>query len=241
LINETLARRFFPNQDPLGQRLALGMNRIHGEIVGVVGDVKHAGLDAETTPEYYIPYEQTSVDDLTVVVRTASGNPANLAASLRGVITTIDKEQPIYNIRPMTRLLDDSVARRRFNMMLLGVFAILALLLASIGIYGVMSYSVAQRTREIGIRIALGAQIRDVLKLILKQGILLAFVGLALGLLASFFLTRLMSSLLFGVSATDPVVFGAVALVLFGVALLACYIPARRAAKVDPNVALRYE
>jgi putative ABC transport system permease protein len=243
IINETFARRFFPGEDPIGKSIIPGEGGepISREIVGIVGDVRHGGLDTETTPEYYIPYEQTDVDDFTVVARTASGNPTNIAAALRGVIVGMDKEQPIYNIRPMTQLLNESVARRRFNMALLGGFALLALLLAAIGIYGVISYSVAQRTREIGIRIALGAQIRDVIKLILKQGLALAIVGLAAGLLVSFFMTKLMSSLLFGVSATDPVTFGSVALILLFVALLACYIPARRAAKVDPNVALRYE
>ena len=243
IINETFARRFFPGEDPVGKAIIPGEGRdpITREIVGVVGDVRHAGLDAEKSLEYYVPFEQVNVDQLTFVARTASGNPANVAAGLRGVITTMDKEQPVYNIRPMTQLLDESVARRRFNMMLLGGFALLALLLASIGIYGVISYTVAQRTREIGIRIALGAQIGDVIRLILKQGLLLALVGLAAGLVVAFFITKLMSSLLFGVSATDPVTFGTVALILFIVALLACYIPARRAANVDPNVALRYE
>ncbi|HEV7377153.1 MAG TPA: ABC transporter permease [Pyrinomonadaceae bacterium] len=243
IVNETFARRFFPGEDPIGKSIIPGEGRvtIAREIVGVVGDVRHAGLDTETTPEYYVPYEQTPVYGLAVVVRTVSGKPTNIAAALRGVIMSMDKEQPVYNIRPMTQLLDESVARRRFNMMLLGGFALLALLLATIGIYGVISYSVAQRTREIGIRIALGAQIRDVIKLVLKQGLALALVGLAAGLLVSFFMTKLMSSLLFGVSATDPITFGSVAFILLFVALLACYIPARRAAKVDPNVALRYE
>ena len=243
IINETFARRFFPGEDPVGKAIIPGEGEkpVTREIVGVVGDVRHAGLDAERTLEYYVPYEQADVDRLTVVARTASGNPTNVAAALRGVVVAMDKEQPVYNIRPMTQLLDESVARRRFNMMLLGGFAILAVLLASIGIYGVISYTVAQRTREIGIRIALGAQIGDVIKLVLKQGLALALVGLAAGLVVAFFITKLMSSLLFGVSATDPVTFGTVALILFFVALLACYIPARRAANVDPNVALRYE
>lgn len=243
IINETFARRYFPGEDAVGKSIITGEGKtgIPREIVGVVGDVRHAGLDTETTPEYYVPYEQAPVGRLTVVARTASGNPTSIAAALRGSIVALDKEQPVYNIRPMTQLLDESVARRRFNMMLLGGFALLALVLASIGIYGVISYSVAQRTREIGIRLALGAQIADVIKLVLKQGLALAAVGLALGLLVSFFVTKLMSSLLFGVSATDPVTFGMVALILLFVALLACYIPARRASKVDPNVALRYE
>ncbi|HEY0380185.1 MAG TPA: ABC transporter permease [Pyrinomonadaceae bacterium] len=243
IINETFAHRFFPGEDPVGKAIIPGEGKdpVTREIVGVVGDVRHAGLDTERTPEYYVPYEQTDVDRLTVVARTASGNPANVAGALRGVVAAMDKEQPVYNIRPMTQLLDESVARRRFNMMLLGGFALLALLLASIGIYGVISYSVAQRTREIGIRIALGAQLSDVIKLILKQGLALALAGLAAGLLVAYFVTKLMSSLLFGVGATDPVTFASVALILLFVALLACYIPARRAANVDPNVALRYE
>ncbi|HWT02800.1 MAG TPA: ABC transporter permease [Pyrinomonadaceae bacterium] len=243
VVNETFARRFFPGEDPVGRAIIPGEggDPVTREIVGVVGDVRHAGLDAERSPEYYVPYEQADVDRLTVVARTASGNPTNVAGALRGVFAAMDKEQPVYNVRPMTQLLDESVARRRFNMMLLGGFAALALLLAGIGIYGVISYSVAQRTREIGIRIALGAQIGDVIKLVLKQGLALALVGLAAGLVVAFFITKLMSSLLFGVSATDPVTFASVALILLFVALLACYIPARRAANVDPNVALRYE
>ena len=243
IINETFARRFFPGEDPIGKGIIPGEGKgnVPREIVGVVGDVRHAALDVETTPEYYVPYEQANVVHLTVVARTASANPMSMAAPLQAAIKSVDKEQPVYNVRAMTQLLEESVARRRFNMTLLGTFALLALLLASIGIYGVMSYSVEQRTREIGIRIALGAQIKDVLKLILKQGMTLTLFGLALGLLVAFFITKLMASLLYGVSATDPLIFGGVALMLLCVALLACYIPARRAAKVDPNVALRYE
>jgi putative ABC transport system permease protein len=243
IINETFARRFFRGEDPVGQRIIPGEGRtpVTREIVGVVGDVRHAGLDAETTPEYYIPYEQASVDHLTVVARATSGNPEGLAGALRGVIRSMDREQPVYNVRPMAQLLDDSLARRRFNTTLLVCFSALALLLASIGIYGVMSYSVAQRTREIGIRLALGARARDVLRLVLRQGLALALAGVGAGLLASYLLTRLMSSMLYGVSATDPLVFGAGVLMLLFIALLACLVPARRATQVDPMVALRYE
>jgi putative ABC transport system permease protein len=243
IINETFARRFFPGQDAVGQSIIPGEGRQGKtrEIVGVVGDVRHAGLDAEVTPEYYVPYEQASVERMTVVARTASGNPSDIAGPLRGVIRSMDREQPVYNVRTMTQLLDDSLARRRFNTTLLACFSALALLLASIGIYGVMSYTVAQRTREIGIRIALGARAGDVIRLVLRQGLGLALAGVGAGLLASYFLTKFMSSMLYGVSATDPLVFGAGVLMLLLIVLLACLVPARRATKVDPMVALRYE
>ena len=171
----------------------------------------------------------------------ATSDPASIAASVRRELQAIDPRQPVYNVEPMKRLFSASIAERRFNMLLLVVFAALAALLAASGIYGVISYSVAERTREIGIRLALGAQGSDVLKLITRQGMKLVFIGIALGLLASFALTRLMKSLLFGVNATDPLIFGIVMLMLALVALLACYIPGRRATKVDPLVALRCE
>ena len=243
IINETFARLYFPGQDPVGQRIIPGEGRdpITREIVGVVSDVRHAGLDAEAGPEYYNPYEQSSVDDLTVVAKTSGGNPMSFAQPVREVLRAMDREQPMYNIRPMTQLLDNSVAQRRFNMILLGGFALLAMVLASIGIYGVMSYSVSQRTREIGVRIALGAQARDVLRMVLSQALLLTLIGLALGLAGAFALTRFLATLLFGVTTHDATTFTVVALVLGVVALAACFIPARRATKVDPLVALRYE
>jgi putative ABC transport system permease protein len=243
IINETFARRFFPGEEPIGKSLIPGEGRqpVTREIVGIVGDIRHAGLDIEPSPEYYIPYQQSSVDHLTVVVRSHGENPMSFAQSLRGVVKAIDREQPIYNIRPLSQLLDDSLATRRFNMNLLGGFALLALALASIGIYGVMSYSVAQRTREIGVRIALGARSRDVMKLVLSQALLLTAAGLGLGIVGALALTRFLVTLLFGVKPTDLTTFIAVALVLGTVALVACFIPARRATKVDPLVALRYE
>ena len=243
IVNDTFARRFFLDEEVIGKRIIPGEGRqlVTREIVGVVGDVRHAGLDVEPTPEYYIPYEQASVDDMTVVARTTGGNPTSIATPLRDVIRAMDKEQPVYNIRPMTQLLAESLAQRRFNMVLLGGFALLALVLAGIGIYGVMSYSVAQRTREIGVRIALGAQSRDVLKMVLSHALGLTAIGLALGLVGAFALTRFLVTLLFEVKPTDLTTFAIVSIVLGAVAITACLIPARRATKVDPLVALRYE
>jgi putative ABC transport system permease protein len=242
IINETFARQFFPGEDPVGKRIIPGEGQkpFAREIVGVVSDVRHAGLDTDAGPEYYVPYEQTDVDRLTVVAKT-SGGPMNFVQPLRDVIRSLDKEQPVYNARLMTQLLDDSVAQRRFNMILLVSFALLAMVLASIGIYGVMSYSVAQRTREIGVRIALGAQARDVLKMIFSQAAFLTAIGLGLGLLGAFGLTRFLASLLFGVTTTDALTFTVVSVVLGVVALAACLFPALRATKVDPLVALRSE
>ncbi|MCM3871001.1 MAG: ABC transporter permease, partial [Pyrinomonadaceae bacterium] len=243
IVNDSFARRFFPGEEVIGKRIIPGEGGqpVTREIVGVVGDVRHEGLDVEPTPEYYIPYEQASVADMTVVARTTGGDPTSIATPLRDVIRGMDKEQPVYNIRPMTQLLDESVAQRRFNMVLLGGFALLALVLAGIGIYGVMSYSVAQRTREIGVRIALGAQSRDVLKMVLTQALGLTAIGLTLGLIGAFALTRFLVTLLFEVKPTDLTTFAGVSIVLGAVAIAACLIPARRATKVDPLVALKYE
>jgi putative ABC transport system permease protein len=241
IVNETLARQLFPGEDPLGKRLAIGLNSIHGEIVGVVGDVHSRGLEREAGLELYVPYEQTPFNSMQLVLRTKEGDPAALAAPLRAAVREIDKDVPLYEVKTMEQLVADSVARQRFSMTLLAAFAGLALALAAVGIFSVMSFLVAQRTHEIGVRVALGAQARDILRMVVRYGMGLALAGVAAGLAGAFALTRLMSGLLYGVSATDPVTFAGVSLLLVVVALAACLVPARRATKVDPMVALRYE
>ncbi|MFL6227274.1 MAG: ABC transporter permease [Pyrinomonadaceae bacterium] len=241
VVNEAFARRYFSGEEVLGKRLRLGFNRIEGEVVGVVGDVRGSNLSEPGTPEYYIPQSHAASGDMSLVVRTSTSDPAALTPALRQVVREMDKDQPLYEVRTMNALVSRSVARQRFSTTLIGVFAALALALAAVGIFSVMSFLVAQRTHEIGIRMALGAQTSDILRMILGRGMTLTLVGVGLGLAAAFGLTRLMRSLLFGVSATDPITFGGVAVLLASVALLACYVPARRATKVDPMIALRYE
>jgi putative ABC transport system permease protein len=246
VINEVFARRHFAGENPLGHRLKLqGQERDPFLIVGVVGNVRDIGLDEQPRPEAFVPFlqdplSQTYQRSLTIVARTKS-DPRGVTGSLRAALTSIDKSLPVYAIKPMTEYLQDSLARRRFNLILLSVFGGVALTLAAIGIYGVISYGVTQRTHEMGIRMALGAQPRDVLKLIIRQAMLLALGGVAIGLLASLALTRLMKSLLFDVGVKDPLTFAVIALLMSLIALIACLIPARRATKVDPLVALRYE
>ncbi|HKQ79874.1 MAG TPA: ABC transporter permease [Blastocatellia bacterium] len=241
IVSETFARRMFPNEDPLGKRIRSWRdeNKLR-EIVGVVRDVKYGGLDDDPSSLVYIPHRQDSWGSLTMIVRTAA-DPAAATNAVRQAFRAADKETPISNVQTLQKVLADSTARQRFGAWTLGLFAALALSLAGVGIYGVMSYSVAQRTQEIGVRMALGAGTGDVLKLVLRRGLTLILPGIASGLLAAFALTRLMKSLLFGVSATDPLTFAVIALLLTIVALVACLIPARRASKVDPLVALRYE
>ena len=243
VINEAMAARYFPDEDPIGKRVAFDqVNNAPNwrEIVGVIGDVKHSALDSDPKPEMYFPFPQFPIFFMTFVVRT-SGDPLNLVAAARSEVLAVEKNQPISNVHTMEELLSNSIAQRRFNMLLLSIFAGVALLLATVGIYGVMSYSVAQRTHELGVRMALGAQTSHVLALVVKQGMTLALAGVGIGLAAAFALTRILASLLYGVSATDPLTFSVIALLLASVALLACYLPARRATKVDPIVALRYE
>jgi predicted permease len=242
IINETFARRHWPNEDPIGKRIRIAIDESGPrEIVGVVKDVKQREWTAEPQPEMYLPHFQAAAPRyLTLVVR-ANSSPLNLAAAVEGEVWAIDKNLPVSEVRSMEEVIAASIAQQRFNVLLLGIFASVALILAAVGIYGVMSYSVTQRTQEIGIRIALGAQTSDVLKMVVGQVMKLVAIGIGAGLIGAFLLTRLLSSLLYEVSATDPVTFAAIALVLTSVALLACYLPARRATKVDPMVALRYE
>ncbi len=239
IVNEELARRFFPNEDPMEKRIVLSGNSLW-TVVGVVGDVRNQGMEKEARAEMFFPHAQAPFNFSTIVART-NDDPLKLVPAARNVARSLDKDQPLYDIATVEQVVSNAVVSQRFNVILLGIFASVALILAGVGLYGVMSYSVSQRTNEIGVRMALGARAGDVLGLVLRQGMSLALAGVALGLGASFALTRLMAKLLFGVSATDPMTFVMIALLLSGVALVACYLPARRATKVDPMVALRFE
>jgi putative ABC transport system permease protein len=245
VINESAVHEFFPDENPIGARLrwARGSKDAWITIVGVVGDIKHYGLGLPEQSAVYTLYEQQDQPWkrwMYLTVRTQSDTAA-LTNAVKEKIRSIDNQLPASQVRLMNEVMAESLATQRFNMFLLGIFAMVALLLAVVGIYGVISYSVSQRTHELGIRLALGAQTRDVLSLILIQGLKLAVTGVALGLIAAFAVTRVMETLLFGVSATDPLTFAGIALLLASVALLACFFPARRAAKTDPIIALRYE
>jgi putative ABC transport system permease protein len=247
IINSALARQHFPNQDPIGKHIAPGFSTVPvndepgtREIVGVVADVKHQNLQGPAQPEIYFAQAQMPMSAMTVVMR-AAGDARALQNAVRGVVQSLDKNAPVYSVRTVDELVGRSVAAPRFNTLLLELFAGVALILTAVGLYGVISYSVAQNTQQIGIRVALGAQTGDVFKLIVGHGTLLTLGGVGIGLGAAYGLTRLMSSLLYGVAATDPWTFVGVAVLLMFVAFIACYLPARRATRIDPVVALRYE
>jgi putative ABC transport system permease protein len=239
IINETLARLHWPNEDPVGRRVSFD-DEEWVEIVGVVRDVRHNGLDSEPRAEIYLPYRQAPLRFMSLVVKTQS-DPLEMAGAVRSQVMAVDGDLPVYRVMSLEQIVSESVAQPRFNLVLLGTFSLLALVLAAIGIYGVMSYAVSQRMHEIGIRIALGARPGDVLKMVVRQGVELTVAGLGVGLAAAWALTRVLSGLLFGVTPTDPPTFVGVSLMLAVVAFLATYLPARRATRVDPLNALRDE
>jgi putative ABC transport system permease protein len=239
VVNQTFVRHYLPNVNPIGQRFQMGSDPAV-QIVGVVADVKQASLAADIDSMTYMPTEQNPSGFMTLILRT-SGNPLQLVSAVRAEVAALDKNLPLYSIQTMDELISGEVASQRFNASLLGMFAALAVVLAAVGIYGVMAYGVTQRTREIGIRMALGAAPEKVRFMILRQGMWLSLAGIAIGLAASFALTRWMRNLLFGVQPTDPLTFALVSVILVATAFLACWIPAHRASRVDPLIALRYE
>jgi putative ABC transport system permease protein len=242
VINDVMAARYWPNESPIGKRISFDQTRggmpIWREIVGMVEGVRHSGLENEPEPQMYAPFSQFSMPFATLVVHTR-GEPLAFSKTLRRAVAAVDANEPVSAIRSMEQVLEQSIASRRFSVLMLGFFAALALLVASVGVYVVLSYAVSQRRAELGIRLALGAGVRAVMWLVMKQGLSLAVCGVCLGAVGSWAATRLLSTLLYKVSATDPLVFGSIAVLLLGVAMLASYLPARRAAKVDPVVALR--
>lgn len=240
IVSETTAKKFWPGENPLGKRARFSPNGDWATVVGVVADMKSLGLTAEPKAQMFLALGQDTFRSGYVIVRTTVGTET-MVPSLRAAVLSIDKNMAIFNVKTLETLVSDSIAQPRFNMVLLGIFAGLALILASVGIYGVMSYSVTQRTQELGVRMALGAQRRDIFSLVLKQGIILALIGVGIGLAGAIGLSRVLTSLLYGISATDPVTFILVALIIIAVALLACFFPARKATKVDPITAMRYE
>jgi putative ABC transport system permease protein len=245
VISETMAKKYWPNESALGKRIRVatlpGAPEAPGlTIVGVAGDVRHTALSARPLAELYQMYAQSPLNAMTFVVRTTA-DPLSMVSTVKNEVAQLDRDQPFYNIKSMDQVVSDSAALSRFAMVLLGVFAGVALVLSTVGIYGAMSYSVNQRTREIGIRMALGASPPKILQLVVKQGMKLVLIGEVIGLFAAFALTRVLTGFLFGVGSADPLTFVGVMVLLFAVALAACYFPARRATRVDPLFALRYE
>jgi putative ABC transport system permease protein len=242
IVNDALARAAFPGQDAIGRQLTkFGPDNLTLEIVGVVGNVRHVGLDTAPRSEIYQLLGQAQWPSMFVAMQSATSDPTSLTSLAQNAVWSVNKDVPLANIRTMQELIANSVQRRRFSMLLLAIFAAVAMALAAIGLYGVMSYSVAQRTKEIGIRMALGARRPDVVALVVKQGMMLVLMGIVAGTVLSLAMTRLIAGMLFGISATDPLTFAGVAMLLGVVAFFANYLPARRGASVDPMVALRYE
>jgi putative ABC transport system permease protein len=242
VVNDALARAAFPGQDPIGKQLThFGPDNLTLKIIGVVGNVRHVGLDEDPHSEIYQLLGQAQWPSMFVAMRSATSDPTSLTSAAQNAVWSVNKDVPLASVRTMQDLIANSVQRRKFSMFLLSIFAAVAMLLAAIGLYGVMSYSVVQRTHEIGIRMALGASRPDVLALVVKQGMTLALMGIAAGAMLSLGMTRLIAGMLFGITATDPLTFAGVAALLGTVAFLANYLPARRGSNVDPMVALRYE
>jgi putative ABC transport system permease protein len=242
IVSDAFVKRYFPDEDPIGRRIVFdGPTKTPREIIGVVADIRRNGLDVDVEPEMYVSHAQNPERRMNLVIRTEARDASQLTQAARAEVKTFDPDQIIWRTETLEQLLGASVAPRRFNMMLLGIFAGVAVVLAAVGLYGVMSYSVTWRTHEIGVRMALGAKRADVLRLVVRQGMIMALIGLGIGLIGALSLSRVMRSMLHGVSPTDPLTFAGVSIVLLGVALLACLIPARRATRVDPIVALRNE
>ena len=241
LINDTMAKKYRPNEDPIGKRIKQASQEASWrEIVGIVGSVRHQARAKDPEPEMFVPWNQRPDSALNLAIRT-SAEPANVVSTLRRVVVAIDPELPVFETRTMEARLSDSVAQPRFRMALLGAFAAIALMMAAVGLYGVMAFAVTQRTQEIGIRMALGARRLDVIRLILRHGMRLAVIGALFGLAGAAALTRVLTNMLFEIKPHDPVAFAGVSLLLLGVSALACWFPARRAARVDPMAAMRCE
>ncbi|HEY6403392.1 MAG TPA: FtsX-like permease family protein, partial [Blastocatellia bacterium] len=248
IVDDTLARRYWPDENPVGKQISFngGANDqpVWREIIGIVGSIKHKALDADYRGTLYVPQIQVEGGASRYLVARAASDPMSLVSAVRAAIQSVDKDQPVYQVRTMDEWVARSVAQKRFSTLLFGLFAAVAMILAAVGLYGVMSYTVTQRKHEIGVRMALGAHRRDVLKLVVGQGMLMTLSGVAIGLGAAFAMAKLISgfsNLLFGVKATDTTIFVAIPLLLIGVAFVACYLPARRATQIEPLVALRHD
>lgn len=239
LVNEAFVNEFLPGQDPIGQQFAEPRGPAVS-IIGVTANVMNADFDDKLEAQIYAPYTQEVWRSISLVIRSGS-DPAQLTSAVRGEVSALDKTLPVFNVKPMEQVIGERMSPKRLAALMMAVFALLALVLAGVGIYAVMSYAVSQRTHEIGIRMALGAQARDIFKLVITQGLALTMAGIGIGLAGAYAMTRAMAGLLYGVTTTDPLTFIGISLLLGGVAMLACYVPTRRAIRVDPMIALRYE